>query len=509
MEPTGKTQAILKRLPAFYATEGEGALLYNLVEVFGQLLEQTETDLYRVMRSHFVDTADNDASQGLGSDHPGDLDQLFTLYLESLGLTAQVAQFDNHSKSAAEALAEPVDPYRQRLKALIKVLRQGAATQQGIRDIVAANLGIFDETAADMEAKKQITIEEFAPQRTNQLFTLHPYTDPAANDPANPVTFVHAQTFTLNNPNIVPTRMGFQLVIGDLSASNLPTNNSPADDASSALLPVTSLRVIRVFTKATQKYTRDFFDLTSFDFNGMLRVNDVLTVSADGQLLLNGTALPSQGLPPQLPTGESIWRIEVKVSENPVGKLDQSLFDFSFFDRAGEQTRLDATTQALPTARFNQSKFGQARFMAASPDVLSPELASRYVLSLETNFIQQSPGQFRVKVPWDIPGYTDKFGEFGDHPRSQIPQILDKVKAAGVMAVVAYEKRWREEHIHTAQMGVVRSPFTENQTMTETNFDIGSYQEAYPNGLHHDITDSFTTAGMFDYTGFDSGNHFG
>ncbi|MEN8445230.1 MAG: hypothetical protein ABG776_09505, partial [Cyanobacteria bacterium J06555_13] len=293
------------------------------------------------------------------------------------------------------------------------------------------------------------------------------------------------------------------------SADDPPAEDPPAEDLSSALIPIISLRIIRVLTQSTQQYTQDFFERASFNFEGTLRVGDVLNVSADGQLLLNGIYLPSQGLPPQLPTGESTWRIEVIVSENPAGKLDQTLFDFSLFDRAGEQIRASSTTENTQAARFNQAKFDSARFVAGTGDALSPELASRYVFSLETNFIQQTPGQFRVSVPWDIPGYTDKFNESGDHPRSQIPQIIDKVKAAGVMAVIAYEKRWREDHSHTAQLGVVRSPFTENQTMTEANFDIGSYQKAYPNGLQHQITDRFTTEGVFDYTHFDSGNRFG
>ncbi|MEN8447350.1 MAG: hypothetical protein ABG776_20320, partial [Cyanobacteria bacterium J06555_13] len=494
--------------PAFYATEGEGALLYNLVEVFGQLLEQTETDLYRVMRSHFVDTADNDGSYGLGSDHPGDLDQIFTLYLDSLGLTAQARQI-SPGKAALDDLTDaPIALYRQRLKALIKVLRRGAATQQGIRDIVAVNLGIFDDTPDAQKVKEQIKIEEFSPQRITHTFTLHPYTHPAerrVNEPdaEEPVTFEHAQTFTLNNPSVSPSRMGFQLVISDrLLSSNA---NNPA----SALLPLTSLRITRVLTQSAQEYTQSFFSSASFTFKGTLRVNDVIRVSADGQLFLNGITLPSQGLPPQLPIGESTWRIEIEVSENPVGQLDQSLFDFSLFDRASEQARYASTASSIQIARFNQSQFDQSTFVTTSVNSLSPELASRYVFSLTTDFMQQAPGQFRMQVPWDIPGCTDKFGEDNDHPRSQIPQIIEKVKAAGVLAIVAYEKRWREEHAHTAQLGVVRSPFTENQTMTETNFDIGSYQEAYPNGLHHDITDSFTTAGMFDYTGFDSGNRFG
>ncbi|MEM1167570.1 MAG: baseplate J/gp47 family protein [Cyanobacteria bacterium P01_H01_bin.35] len=63
------------------------------------------------------------------------------------------------------------DPYRERLKALINVMRKGAATKEGIRDIVAANLGIFNDNAEAVEAKKKIIIEEYAPEAKKVPFT--------------------------------------------------------------------------------------------------------------------------------------------------------------------------------------------------------------------------------------------------------------------------------------------------------------------------------------------------
>jgi len=476
MEPTGKAQAILKRLPAFYATEGEGALLYNLVEVFGQLLEQTETDLYRVMRSHFVDTADNKGSQGLGSDHPGDLDRLFSLYLEALELTAQATQVARHSDDTSKTSVDEIDPYRQRLKALIRVLRQGAATQQGIRDIVAANLGIFDDTPASMVAKEQIKIEEFLPQQYTQTFTVQPYTGLSSGFSSGPSTDNAPESsasqnehfFTLNNPNVIPTRAGFQLTVIDRRPPAEPTE--PTESTEIARLPLQPLINVQIVNADTQE---------RFTFDGMLPINDVLRVSPDGILSRNGTTIPTKSLPPWLPQHTSRWYIRAQLGQL-AGRLDQSLFDLAKFDK-----------------------------VSASPAFLTPEQAINYGIVVQAELIQQRPASFRVKVPWDIPGYTNKFGELGDHPRRQIPNIIEKVKAAGVVAVIAYEKRWTERHEHTARLGVVRSPFLEHHDIQESNFDIGSQLMPAADGDHHQLADQLHLSGVFDYTTFDSGNRFG
>jgi hypothetical protein len=453
MESTGKTTAILSRLPAFYEAGNPESLLYQLVSVYAELLQATETDLFRVMRSHFVDTANNEGSQGLVSTQQGDLDKLFILYLENLGLTSQLSRVESALPPGMTA-EEKYAPYRDRLKAMIQVLRRGAATKTGIRDIVAANLGIFGDDAAAQVAKQNIRIEEYLPELISDEFSVHPYTAP--DETSESVEFRHAQTFTIENPNAVPTRPGFKLQVLDARPGSSTT----------ALQPLINLRL---FNTDTQEF---------FEFQGMLRVHDVLRVEPTGGLSLNGVSIPAQNLPPPLPRTTSHWHIEAKVGE-PRGQFDQTLFELSRFDRASQQ-----------------------------PAALNPEQASNYEIAVRVELIKQTPASFRVRVPWDIPGYTDKFSESGDHPRSQIPDIVDKVKAAGVLSVITYEKTWTEHHHHQDQLTVARSPFIEDQAMEEINFDIGSYQEAYPGGIQHEMTDTFITSGALDYTEFDSDNRF-
>ncbi|MFG6095293.1 hypothetical protein SPB21_08575 [Leptothoe sp. ISB3NOV94-8A] len=572
MPPTGKTLSLLSRFPSFYQADGTEGLLPDLLTVFGGMLEQADMDLLRVMRSHFVDTADNQGSEGFSSHLLGDLDNILSLYLERLGGTPQLIQvnpqfypgaikhlpefsqklhtghtgfarylwrclpretqqavslfiaIDPQTRTASQtrgvrnALADGLNlclkdtglyrknqeqfptailtpaiqqllqqapthglpleilnralietafpneieksyaPYRDRLKALIKVLRQGAATKAGIRDIVAANLGIFGNDSASQAAKAQIQIEEYLPDLIRDHFEIHPFA--LAPSSTETVDLSLPQQFEINNPNVIPTAPSLRLQIQDVRRADNQAN-------AVVLQPLTHLRFINIDTQ-------DFFE-----YQGTLRVNeDVLQVLADGRLFLNGIEIPAQESPPLLPTGQSHWRIEARVGE-PAGRFDQTLFDLSRFD--------------VP---INE------------PVPLTHQQVSNYGIHLTVEVIRKIPGSFRVQVPWDIPGFTDKFGELEDHPRRQIPAIIDQVKAAGVLSVIAYSKRFTEYHALIDWLTVVRSPFTEQHPIKEANFDIGSQLQPYPEGIHHDLTDQLHLSGVFDYTEFNSGNRF-
>lgn len=87
---------MLKRLPHFYDPPDAGELLLGIVGIFGRRLETTEQDLYRVLRAHHVETADNEGSRGFTATpgKRGDLDKIFALYLEALGGTSQLVQIN-------------------------------------------------------------------------------------------------------------------------------------------------------------------------------------------------------------------------------------------------------------------------------------------------------------------------------------------------------------------------------------------------------------------------------
>jgi hypothetical protein len=305
-------------------------------------------------------------------------------------------------------------PYRDRLLALIRVLRRGAATKQGICDIVAANLGIFaDDLVAQAakkqiqveeakkqiqiveEAKKQIQVEEYLPELISRSCCIHPFS-PEAYPPHN-IPLSHPQSFTITNPNVLPTAPGYKLQVRDARQSH--------QGSSTTLLPLINPCFVNL-DKPEQV----------FKLEVVLKINDVLRIQPDGTLLLNGVEQPVKAPPPPLPLDTSHWCIKAKVGE-PEGQFDKTLFDLSRYDRA--------QNEPLP---------------------LNRQQAVNYELDLTIELTKITPGAFRVRIPWDIPGFTDRFSERQDHPRTQIAAIIDKVKAAGVKVEIVYERSWTEIH---------------------------------------------------------------
>jgi hypothetical protein len=679
MEKRGKTINITSRLPDFYDSENLESLLYQFIDIFGQILEAGETDLIKVMRSHYVDTADNQGSQGFITSQKGDLDKIFALYLEALGGTAELVKlnyqfsqgsvknidnlakkiqqetgtlsqylrakfssdnlsiltryqiinfqfnlesFLNSARLAIKILikndeiskylysqlspetqkiinqydgSEPapanltnalvhelnkqlknpslyrqnrqyftgklssieveqlnrqfptgealyrlnrklleiaypeeikpsnipaqsevetalinelnkqltnsslyqdnrqyfdrltlpeevnkllqqstpanleylnrrlleaaypneiessIDPYRRRFKGLIQILRQGAATKQGIIDIVAANLGIVGDDAASQAAKQQIQIEEYLPELITQSFTISPHPETSGT-----IQLPFPQIFNVKNPNLIPTPANIRLTLRD----NREQKSLP-------LQPLVNPCLVNSATQETIEYKGTL----------TLNVNSVLEFLSNGTVLLDGVKQP-QIIVPIIPLGESNWSLKSLIGETE-GRFDQTFFNLSVFDKAETE-----------------------------PKPLNPEQASNFKLEVKVELIKKTPGVFRVRIPWDIPGFTDKFDETGEHPRHQITAIIEKVKAAGVLSIISYEKIWQESQEMIDQLTVKRSPFIEEHIAEEANFDIGSYQIPYPGGIHHEMSDKLVLSGVFDYTGFDTGNRF-
>ncbi|MEH2291337.1 hypothetical protein [Nostoc sp.] len=654
-EKRGKTISITNRLPSFYDAKNVESLLYKFVDIFGYILEQGESDLFKVMRSHLVDTADNQGSQGFVANKKGDLDQIFVLYLEALGGTSQLmqanykfypgaiknialfaktiqegkdalscylrqenrdilerfhisrAQFNIKAFKNVGALAikilipkndlskyfktklsldilqllgkydgsqrlleeesqgislyklleielnqqlinpslyrknreyfdklllkeqvkqlikqqptgenlqrlnrmlleaaypeeialsdipseqevektlinslnnclnkpellnaiiksgipnyyqdKPLEiqnrilltsaypnyieniyaPYRERLKGLIQILRRGAATKQGIIDIVAANLGIVGNDVAAQDARNQIQFIEFMPELTwvrpeKASKSTISYTYPLAL----------FQNFEVQNPNRQEEDVEIRIQV----LSNLPVE---------ALVNPTVINI-----NSPYKVT----------FTGELKPGDVLLFRGQ-TATLNGQVFSIYEATPKLPQTNSEWRFTADIKNSA----------------------------AYPVGLYNQQSFDTATFAFAEA-----------AINLEMRLYKLTPGVFEVKIPWDIPGFTDKFDEAENHPRNQILGIVGQVKAAGVLAIITYEKAITEIHDYEDSLTIVRSPFQEEHLSEDINFTVGSYQLPYPQGMKHDISDNLVFSGVFDYTGFDTSNRFG
>ncbi|MCB0521304.1 MAG: hypothetical protein H6577_05840 [Lewinellaceae bacterium] len=529
----GRSTSIIQRLPHFYQSEEVLNLFYQFVEAFGHACDVAEEDLLRVMRSHWVDSADNSLPAGVvnATAAKGDLDKIFTLYIERLGVTSLLQQ---GARRPGEEGKLDDEVYRTRIKGLINVLRSGASTKENIVKIVGANLGIVDDADGAAEALGKIQIVEYLPEKA----TL-PTVDTVLYEP-----------FTLINPNVVPTPTEFRLKVRE----DLP-------------YPLTGPALVN-FTSGEK-----------VQYNGTVKAGDVLSFFPGKKVMRNGEEFVPDGQTPLMLPGENILRLEAEVGLVK-GKFDEGIFDFSTFasenadavgifnnpgavfdlatfDFAGELTN--------KVARFDEEGVYFDLAVFAFPDP---------VASLEAKFTRLHPATFMVRIPWDIPSFTvnlkvtdlvlerleatglppeilakletvngqeigtekeffekaglteteqdehkalilsqleypDKFSNLPINPRSQIKPIVDKVRAAGVYAVVDYVKNFTERHDMTDQIAGLQIAGTqEDQQMEEANFDIGSVQTPYPDGLEHEMSDSLLLAGVFDYTGFDSLNSF-
>lgn len=198
---------------------------------------------------------------------------------------------------------------------------------------------------------------------------------------------------------------------------------------------------------------------------------DTLIFKNNG-VLLNGVTppdLPVGAIPPLKP-GSSRWRFEADV----IAPEDNAIH---------------------PVGRYDQANFDDGLWIHDAP-----------VVSVEVMSYSYTPGTFTVVIPWHIPGFTDKFAETEQHPRHQILSLVNRVKAAGVLAQVAYKQVYREdqgqdEHLALTWQGAL---LHEDADISD-KLMASNTQEARED---QDIADTFSLAGHFDLTCFDSLNTF-
>ena len=135
--------------------------------------------------------------------------------------------------------------------------------------------------------------------------------------------------------------------------------------------------------------------------------------------------------------------------------------------------------------------------------VLAP---SRPVVSVRVSSYKPDPGIFTVVIPWEIPGFTDKF-DAQDHPRQQIRGLVDRVKAAGVQALVAYKLVFAEQHateVSLRHLSVEGALLGDRQDSGDA-LRMESEQAAREDTA---VQDSIIVSGCLDFTRFDSLNRF-
>lgn len=210
---------------------------------------------------------------------------------------------------------------------------------------------------------------------------------------------------------------------------------------------------------------------------------------ADDRLLVEGSTVLLNGIPvlggietplPEVPTLGSEWRFDADV--------------------VVPGTEAGKEKGAFPVARFDRS-VGNNRGTFGSM-VLAP---SEPVVTLDVSSYKPKPGVFTVVIPWHIPGFTDKFEE-RDHPRQQIPSLVERVKAAGVRALVAYKMVFAEQHdVHgVLRLGLGGRLFAHDQDAR----DAMRMESSQSTREVHSVQDELILSGSLDYTSFDSLNTF-
>jgi hypothetical protein len=212
---------------------------------------------------------------------------------------------------------------------------------------------------------------------------------------------------------------------------------------------------------------------------GRMGAGDLLTLEG-GTVLLNGIA-PAEGLAraiPKLPSGTSYWRFEADVVVPGVPP---------------------SPGRALPVGRFDDELDKAGHLEAA---VLAPE---EEPVELEVLSQEYHPGTFTVVIPWNIPGFTDRF-DAADHPRTQILGLVNRVRAAGVEGRVAYRQTFTEDHaIEHALRLRIAGPLLVDQHDAMDALAASSRQGARED---QDVQDELTLSGVMDHTRFDSLNTF-
>lgn len=320
-------------------------------------------------------------------------------------------------------LEKSYTPYRERLRGLIQVLRNGASTRQGILDIVAANLGIVGDDPQARSAKTQISIEEYNAERTSFF-------------DGNVRLF---QEFSVTNTNPEATTPEIWLTV----------LNVPFGLANIRFVDVASGKTVRTSTA--------------------VKTGDNLVISGNS-VLLNTVPAPQgpAGEIPQIHSGVSRWRFEAD---------------------------LVAEGDIRPAARFDENAFDVSAFAPDSPVGRVTVLSYAY-----------TPGVFTVVIPWHIPGFTDKFEETPDHPRNQILDLVNRVRAAGVRAHVDYKQRFTEDQDHTTRLGMsVAGNLLSEVQDTSDGLRASNTETTREN---QDVSDALLLGTQFDKTYFDSLNTF-
>ena len=439
---------ILGKFPSFYRKDdGVATNLQQLIQPFGDMIDQAEEDLLKVMRSHFVNKANNEGSEGLDTSNKGDLDYILSLYLQHLGGTSMLKQ----SKHGEDGDRE----YRIRSIGLINALMGGASTIAGIHQIVAANLGL----EAGNPTLERIEIKEFFPE-----FVRYPQYTLATNE-----------TFELHNENDIPVSPEFRIHVSVGFFADLKDVGLRREDTGEVI-----------------------------QFYGIIRRKSTLVIQTDGKAFVDGTPISYKGKLSQLPPGKTKWKFIAQLAPL-VSRFNEDAYNTAIFSEAGsrepgtfDDTMFDNSyfleDNPKPAGVFGKTNFGESIFQHGLRAVF-----------LTYGYVKLQPAAFTVSIPWDITEETGKIREPSSEVRSRISYIVNKVKAAGVVTEVSYKKEFVVDQ-QLADHLDISTVWQEVQELEELPLRHKASNEQQV--MKQDMEDNLLLGGVFDHTSFDSLNKF-
>jgi hypothetical protein len=379
-----RVDQVIQHLPIVYGAEDRTTLLFQVLRAFAAVMDGYDNALLEVMRSHWVDHANV----------LGDLTGLGVL-------------FDIRRREG-----EGLEAYRQRLKRVVAAYLAGVGTVQVVKDITAATLGIDKNSPAydliqiienpprlaaspwrevSYLSEWRVTVQGFEPLGEN-----------GQPEPIKPTILIGGVGNRTVNPMVMSvtagTLVGFQGVVPDGQVLTIRPDGTASLDG----VDVTE----RVYAQGVSLFDRAYFDEAHFSTQTM------------------GT--------PSLPRGTSIWRYLAPFAyfappDSDYARFDQAMFAIPQAWRGVDfdQARFDQSTFAWRVApkagAFDWSRFGESVFALPSARV-------------QLLWQEYQPATFVVRMPWDI----IQPPESGLDPRHLVKEEVDRVRAAGVLAIVEY-----------------------------------------------------------------------
>ncbi len=437
-----KTEDIIRYLPDIYGASEKETLLFKVIDAFGKRLQEIEDNLIEIMRTHWVDhAATMDDLTRLGAfydirpregrvtheEHTYeegkdtyDLKRVDVRRVEQVDgpLTGTEHIFEEEDYTVCdsklkwvECKARPDDrtkfyvdyywieelgAYRKRLKETVKTYLSGVGTVQTVKDIVTATLDL--PTASEDSGKENsLKLIEFPPRMIKS-----------------------EQQVTFMSQWEEETR-GF----GPTGEESKPT-----------------IRITGIDEKTVNPIITNMTTGTQVWFEGIVPEGKVLTITPEGMATLDGNDVSE--------------RVHLRKGVF----FNQTYFDesnFAIYDKGKLALPRGISTWKYSTESATFADGGEYPFSRFDSAIfeLSPSVAyDQRAAIVELIWEEQQPATFIISIPWRFKKSDGSIaGEQDVAARHEVKTVVDRVRAAGIRAIIDYfEEVSAERHRQKEQL---------------------------------------------------------